>query len=101
MVNQSLQRWTPAILVLFASMFFIAWAVDQEANIQGSVFLPGGFPFHAYFPGHYAIYCDMDIRPENEYKRANNMRALPRVITEVTGAGYLNVLNINSWHSGG
>jgi hypothetical protein len=101
MSNQSLNKWLPVLLVVFASIVLIFWAVDQESHIQGSVFLPSGFAFKGYIPGRYTIYCDMDLYPETEFKRIANIKALPRVICEVKGAGHLNVLNVNVWHSGG
>jgi hypothetical protein len=101
MFLKSLRYWLPIILVFLSSIVLVSWGAYQETQIQGSVFLPGGFSFAVYLPSRYAAYCDMDVYPENAAKHASNIRLLPKVVCEVKGAGHLNVLNIPVWRSGG
>ncbi len=101
MIHRPISFYLPILLAVFASIFLVFLAVEQESTIQGSAFLPGGFPFKAYIPGRYVIYLDMDVYPENEAQHKANIKAAPCVVCDVRGAEHLNVLHPDVWRCGG
>ncbi len=101
MIDKSWRQWLPLLWAVLAASLLMSWAVYAEGDVQGPIYLPGGFAFQAYLPSHYCIYCPMKDDLSNKAAILSKMRVFPEIACEVKGAGHLNVLEIKVWRAGG